>query len=585
MPWLLLPPPQRRTRRSKSRLVNSLTIVESAHMDTIPPRAGLCGMYNLGNTCYMSSAVQCLMHCPPFIQYMMLLDSYPYYNPNTGRGRLLSSMIRLTSAMYGDHNSPINPSMLHKKACDILQVFQGHDQHDAHELLLSLVSELDECVTVRLPNGPPVSFISKLFGGSIQSSVACVDCGNVSDTTQPFFDLSLAFPDAKHLSRMEFERLGIPEPPPPTMWEYAKTMLWGETSPLTIEQMLHVYCTSERIPPSYHCGKCDTRVETDKIMKIESLGPVLVLHLKRFAHNSYWGSKIGRTVTFDMELDMSPFTSCTGGVYDLCGVVVHSGMVSAGHYIAYCRHDGTGNWYKFDDASVTPVSTLDGVQPYVLVYTRRVQTPVVVDIIDRAGQCNVLLSKVWAHQCRILGFPTGVDNTALCCPHGTPCRRDMASVVTQATWNELVQVYGDVGPCILSDEEFPECNKCLDDRRGLEKRRIQLLDRETSGMQESYNLISEAWLVEWRGFVSGTTAGVPGAIDNSVLVEVHAIDDGNTVEEELRIRQNITLGVEYRAVSKAVWSALAGIYSGGPCISVPHPNSLANAIIDSSQSP
>ena len=47
-------------------------------------------------------------------------------------------------------------------------------------------------------------------------------------------------------------------------------------------------------------------------------------------------------------------TQCTK--YDLCGIVVHSGQASGGHYysyILYKSNNGTKKWFKFDDGDVS----------------------------------------------------------------------------------------------------------------------------------------------------------------------------------------------------------------------------------------
>lgn len=61
------------------------------------------------------------------------------------------------------------------------------------------------------------------------------------------------------------------------------------------------------------------------------------------------------------------------GVYDLYGVVNHTGSLQFGHYYAYCYHEPSERWMNFNDSSVTdlPESQVVTTAAYVLFYKRR----------------------------------------------------------------------------------------------------------------------------------------------------------------------------------------------------------------------
>lgn len=42
-------------------------------------------------------------------------------------------------------------------------------------------------------------------------------------------------------------------------------------------------------------------------------------------------------------------------VYELFAVMIHSGSAQGGHYFAYIRSFDTGQWYNFNDSSVTAI--------------------------------------------------------------------------------------------------------------------------------------------------------------------------------------------------------------------------------------
>ena len=119
---------------------------------------------------------------------------------------------------------------------------------------------------------------------------------------------------------------------------------------------------------------------------------VLTLHLKRFAQTAR-GSflKVSTAVSFPRTLDITPFCVQPGPappaqapplphpppfVYDLSGVVVHSGGMGAGHYVAYVRvfaASGEPQWAYASDTTVNivPETTVLNCQAYILFYVRR----------------------------------------------------------------------------------------------------------------------------------------------------------------------------------------------------------------------
>ena len=149
------------------------------------------------------------------------------------------------------------------------------------------------------------------------------------------------------------------------------------------------------------------RTVATKQILIDEVPQVLTVHLKRF-WTSITGTstKLENRVEFPTILDMSPYISrslreryARGGsddgeddssnksrsvLYQLYGIVVHSGSMSGGHYVAYTRRrespisdkasldDIRNGWHYFSDSSVSAAS-LESVlnqQAYILFYER-----------------------------------------------------------------------------------------------------------------------------------------------------------------------------------------------------------------------
>ena len=56
-----------------------------------------------------------------------------------------------------------------------------------------------------------------------------------------------------------------------------------------------------------------------------------------------------------LDQDISEFLKEGPYVYELYAVIVHSGGALGGHYYAYINSFENGNWYNFNDSSVSRV--------------------------------------------------------------------------------------------------------------------------------------------------------------------------------------------------------------------------------------
>ncbi|KAF9587086.1 hypothetical protein IFM89_039694 [Coptis chinensis] len=184
-------------------------------------KGGLAGLQNLGNTCFMNSAIQCLVHTPPLVEYF--LDDYSEeinkQNPIGMQGQLAISFGDLLRNLWSPGRAPIAPRGFKAKLARFAPQFSGYNQHDSHELLAFLLDGLHEDLN-RVKSKPYIemkdanerpdeevanecweihqarndSVIVDVCQGQYKSTLVCPVCSKVSVTFDPFMYLSLPLP-------------------------------------------------------------------------------------------------------------------------------------------------------------------------------------------------------------------------------------------------------------------------------------------------------------------------------------------------------------------------------------------------------
>lgn len=109
----------------------------------------------------------------------------------------------------------------------------------------------------------------------------------------------------------------------------------------------------------YYCDQYDKKIPAKKRCLLSDLSNTLIIHLKRFEfnYNTMQRTKINDFLEFPVNLDLKPWSDCSHQedsyyLYELVGVLVHSGGADAGHYYSIIKDRELLSWYKFDDKHI-----------------------------------------------------------------------------------------------------------------------------------------------------------------------------------------------------------------------------------------
>ncbi|OAX80749.1 hypothetical protein ACJ72_04915 [Emergomyces africanus] len=383
-------------------VINNLSSNAEQHRDKIAfiePR----GLVNTGNMCYMNSILQILVFCVPFYEFLdkigrravhsfksdlplidamiMFMREFRVIDAATSVEQLRLRLKQIELEQYGESFIPEYVYQVIRHLPRFRDMRKRGHQQDAQEFLGFLLEELhDECTqavkhasasteseiptpvepdSASAASEPSVegwlevghkqkpaitrssghisaeSPITKIFGGNLRSEFRVPGNKN-SVTLEPYQSLQLD--------------IGSPQV------NNIIDALKGLTKPETMQGDFN----SSRGP----------KVTATKQVFIESLPPILILHLKRFQYDNITKGtqKIWKRVGYPLELELPKevfpphrrniLAAQGSGLpkYRLTGVIYHHGKnASGGHYTVDVRRQDGREWIRLDDTVIRRV--------------------------------------------------------------------------------------------------------------------------------------------------------------------------------------------------------------------------------------
>ncbi|KAK5078453.1 hypothetical protein LTR51_000643 [Lithohypha guttulata] len=289
---------------------------------------GYAGQRNLSNTCYLNSLFSQLFMNVRFRDFIIGFDIV-----DSMKQQLFCELSNLFANMQSSCEKYVNPQ----------EVIESVTQYNGEQIDVTVQMDVDEFYNLlfdrleaQLVDADARKKFKSFYGGQLVQQIKSMECEHISERIEPF-------------SAVQIE-------------------IKGKNG---LEQGLAAYVEGEVLQGEnkYSCTSCGRHVDAVKRACLKEIPDNLIFNLKRFDYDIMTGMrcKVNDEFQFPETIDMMPYTvealssentQLPTDIFELVGVIVHSGTAETGHYYSFIRQrpsrkDRRRSWLQFNDIDVT----------------------------------------------------------------------------------------------------------------------------------------------------------------------------------------------------------------------------------------
>ncbi|KAJ5939410.1 hypothetical protein N7466_002544 [Penicillium verhagenii] len=289
---------------------------------------GYAGLKNLSNTCYLNSLMTQLFMNVEFRDFMLRLQVVD----GDVSQRLLDETQKLFAWMQNTWTKSLDPQSF----------VESIRTYDNEAIDVTVQMDVDEFYNLlfdrweaQVVDSRDKKKFRSFYGGQLVQQIKSKECSHISERLEPFSAIQC---DIK-----------------------------GKAS---LEESLKAYVEGEIMQGDnkYSCTACGRHVDAVKRACLKDVPDNVIFHLKRFDFDmvSMTRSKINDEFQFPERIDMTPYNVeylsdpemiAEPDVFELVGVLVHTGTAESGHYYSYTRERPSAgsepSWVEFNDSDVS----------------------------------------------------------------------------------------------------------------------------------------------------------------------------------------------------------------------------------------
>lgn len=271
----------------------------------------LRGLNNCGNTCYMNSALQILLQNEDLVKYFKTTE---FKNSD------LNLFKQFIESYHNSDTSSLKLTQVKTIVGKKKSMFSGFLQNDSTEFLLLLINILEELIEKEKKKEEKfINPLYKIFNYQGKQIIKCKikRCENKSESKITSNFLILTIPEKNNID---------------------------------LDDCYRAYKNHEKLigDSRWKCDKCNKKRIASKRIVIKNWPKHLLIQFKRFGIRGSRFIKNNNQINLPVEWRRN---------YKLKGIIIQSGSMRSGHYIAIVRKEG--KWWLCNDSQIKKLSKME----------------------------------------------------------------------------------------------------------------------------------------------------------------------------------------------------------------------------------